>query len=70
MELIGKRTQEIIETTRKLIQHLTEAKNRAVPQTKYKTLPHPEDIPEMINIRKEIQQLNQQIVMGCNRWQF
>ena len=71
MELNGKRTQEISETTRKLIQNLVVAKSRAVPQTKYKTLPLPEDTPEMINIREEIQQLNQQIeVMGCNRWQF
>ena len=68
MELNGKKIQEISETTRKLIQHLTEAKNRAVPQTKCKTLIHPEDTPEMINIREEIQQLNQQIVvMGCNK---
>ena len=37
----------------------------AVPQT------HLEETPEMINIREEIQQLNQQIEeMGCNRWQF
>ena len=64
VELNRKRTQEIRQTTRKLI-HLTEAKTRAVSQTKYKTLPHPEDTPEMINIREEVQQLNQQIeVMG------
>ena len=34
-------------------------------------LPHPEDTPEMINIREKIQKPNQQIeVMGCNRWEF
>ena len=54
MEVNGVRTQDISETTRKLIQYLTEANNRAVPQTKYKTLPHPEDTPEMINIKEEI----------------
>ena len=63
MKLNGKRTQEFSETTRKLIQNLTD-------QIKYKkkTFPHPEDTPVMINIREEIQQLNQQIVvMGCNK---
>ena len=32
---------------------------------------HPADTVEMVNIRDEIHQLNQQIeVMGYNRWQF
>ena len=68
IELGGKNTEEIDRLTRQLIQHITEAKNKAIPQTKYKTLPHPEDTVEMVNIRDE---MHQQIeVMGCIRWQF
>ena len=43
IELDGKNTEEIDRVTRQLIQHITEAKNKAIPQTKYKTLPHPAD---------------------------
>ena len=38
MVLNGKRTKKISETTRKLIHYITEAKNRAHPQIKYKPL--------------------------------
>ena len=70
VELDGKNTEEINRVTRKLIQHITEARNKAIPQ-KYETLPHPENQIEIVNIRDETHQLNQQIeVMGCNRWQF
>ena len=71
MEFNEKRTHESIETIWKLTQHLTGAKNKEVPQTKYKILPYTEDTPDMINFRKEIQQLNQEIEeIGCNKWQF
>ena len=61
VELDGKRTQKISETTRKVIQYLAEEKNSAVSQIKYKTLPHPEETSEMINIREKSQQLKHQI---------
>ena len=61
IELDGKNTKEIDKVTRQLIQHRTEAKNKAIPQTKYKTLPHPEDTVEMANIRNKMHQLNQKI---------
>ena len=55
IKLDGKNTEIV---TRQLIQHITEAKNKPIPQTKYKTLPHPEDTVEMANKRNEIHQLN------------
>ena len=57
MERILKKIDRV---TRQLIQHITEAK-KAMPQKKYKTLPHHKDTIEMANIRDEIHQLNQQI---------
>ena len=51
MELDGKNSDEIGRYTRQLVQHITEAKNKSIPQTKYKTLPHPENTVEMANIR-------------------
>ena len=59
VELNGKNTEEIDRVTRQLIQITTEAKNKAISQMKYKTLPHPEDTVEMANIRNEVHQLNQ-----------
>ena len=46
--------RKLTEFSRQLIQHITEAKNKAIPQTKYKTLPQPEDAIEKVNIRNEI----------------
>ena len=59
IELDGKNTEEIDKVTRQLIQHKTEAKNKAVPQPKYKTLPNSKDTVEMANIKNEVHQLNQ-----------
>ena len=71
IELDGKNTEEIDRVTRQLIQYIKEAKNKAIPQTKYKTLPHPANTVDMVIIRDEIHQLNQQTeVMGCNIQQF
>ena len=51
IELDEKNIEETDRVNRKLLQHITEAKNKAIPQGKYKTLPHPEDTVEMANIR-------------------
>ena len=68
VELDETNTEEIDRVTRQLIHHIREAKNKAITQTKYKTLPHPEDTVKMASIRDKI---NQQIeVIGCNTWQF
>ena len=66
VEFNGKRTHVISETTGMLIQHLTEAKYRAVPNAKHKTLPHLEDITYIINIsegKTTIESTNRSIMM-------
>ena len=50
VELDGNNMEEIDRITRRLIQHIIEVKTKVIPQTKYKTLPHPEDTVEMVNI--------------------
>ena len=49
IELDGKNTEEIDRVARQLLQHITETKNKEIPQIKYKTLPHPEDTVKMVN---------------------
>ena len=51
IELNRKNIEKIDRVTRKLLQHITEAKNKEILQAKYKTLPHPEDTVEITNIR-------------------
>ena len=50
VELDGKNTEEIGRVTRQLIRHITEAKDKAISQTKLKTLSHPKYTVEMANI--------------------